>query len=285
MGHDVILYYGNERWNTAWTYSARSHYIHLHDVWGSSSNNVFAVGKRQYRRSGTRFPLILHYDSQCSSDSRECWRKVELPDSLDLERVSFTSVWGSAADDVYVGGGSGRGHMLLHYDGTGWQEQTFPRGNGVIWGLWGTAADDIVAATSSGMVAHYNGTEWSRIKLPDSAPIFDIWGAGSDRLFAVGTTLSSSNEQPMQHYDGTSWERVYAFTNGSSVYGVWGVGPDNVFAISRRGRILHYDGNQWRNEEAPTDMDLRGIGGHAASGDLFAVGQDGTILQRIVTGP
>src|SRR5207245_3944525 len=52
--------------------------------------------------------------------------------------------------------------------------------------------------------------------------------------------------------------------------------PTNAFALGQGGVLLHYDGTTWSPLSSGTANDLFGAAG--ASGDLWAVGQSGTIV-------
>ncbi|MGK7370912.1 MAG: hypothetical protein ACNS64_11925, partial [Candidatus Halalkalibacterium sp. M3_1C_030] len=81
-------------------------------VWGSSQNNVFAVGTNGY---------ILHYNG---SD----WR--ESPGNVTAR---LTDVWGSSWDNVYAVGEAG---TIIHYKGNKWTklEAGFSQNLNALWG-------------------------------------------------------------------------------------------------------------------------------------------------------
>ena len=92
----------------------------LNGVWGSSPNNVFAVGY-----SGT----ILHFDGAV-------WSEMSSGTSNTLK-----DIWGSSEDDVYAVGANG---TILHYDGSNWAPMT----SGTYYhfeGVWGSSANDVFA--------------------------------------------------------------------------------------------------------------------------------------------
>ena len=58
---------------------------------------------------------------------------------------------------------------------------------------------------------------------------------------------------------------------------MWGSAGSDVFAVGDDGTILHYDGSSWSGMSSGTSEGLKGVWGSQGS-DVFAVGMDGTIL-------
>ncbi len=144
---------------------------YLYDVWGSSGNDVYAVG------SGG---AILHYDG------------VEW--SLIKTSHYLNRVWGSGPNDVFAVGGrdSGTGDSfatILHYDGTSWSEMDIEGGRSLN-GVWGSSPNDVYAVESamgvSGVVWHYDGITWSPMESSTTKALNRIWGSNRNDIFAVG---------------------------------------------------------------------------------------------------
>jgi hypothetical protein len=64
---------------------------------------------------------------------------------------------------------------------------------------------------------------------------------------------------------------------GDTLDGVWGSSGSDVFAVGEDGTILHYDGSSWSSMSSGTGEWLYGVWGSSGS-DVFAVGDSGTIL-------
>ena len=167
----------------------------LKAVWGTSSNNVYAAGS-----NGT----IIHYDGVD-------WSKITsftLDDLLDI--------WGSAANNIYISGEN----FLLHFDGNNWSfvnelSQMCASENygcGDFRSIWGTSANNIFTGQ-----AHFNGTRWSKVK-SDSLNFYpiDIWGTSSTGIYAVVEGFISK-------YNGTMWTELidtYTFGNYNAIFGI-----------------------------------------------------------------
>ena len=205
--------------------------------------------------------------------------------------------WQAPSGVSYVAGSSGSGHG-------------YPLGN--------------IARVERGRVSFLPGS-CARTRIgnntPDTwqwlcSPLFDVWGAAEDDLFAVG------NLGNILHFDGESWTPLRAEgwsppthdlnaiwgaddgslfavgRKGSIVQGdrngglavtdspvdtdltaVWGRGPNDVFAVGKGGTILHFDGTRWTAEASGTDLDLSTVWG-AGECDIMASSVRGALLRR-----
>ena len=59
--------------------------------------------------------------------------------------------------------------------------------------------------------------------------------------------------------------------------GVFGLSEKEIYACARLGRILRYDGKEWKFLNTGTDVDVTRLWGCPESG-MYAVGFDGLIL-------
>jgi len=255
----------------------------LNDIWGSSSDDIFAVGM-----NGT----ILHYDGNS-------WNKMYSGTHEELH-----AVWGSGPNDVFTaqagdsyGSDDQRtGSVILHYNGTSWnrvESGTTDR----FMGLWGTGPDDIYAVgyaigwknipwessprgtrsvmTKAASIRHYDGTEWSKVYSADEGLLYDIWGSSPSDIFAVGAARYYREFRRMGtegslilHYDGNSWSEMDSGID-YPLGDIWGSGPDDVYAVGGRGTIIHYDGDTWSEVDSGTTDGIKCIWGWTPD-DIFA---------------
>src|SRR5437879_9944277 len=105
-------------------------------VWGSASNDVFAVAfdGTIWHYGGTR------WSAQPSPTTDTLW-----------------AVWGTGATDVFAVGSSG---TILHYDGISWSAQSSGTAQ-PLHGVWGTSGTDVYAVGFNATILHYDGTSWS----------------------------------------------------------------------------------------------------------------------------
>ncbi|HDQ73508.1 MAG TPA: hypothetical protein ENN19_15645, partial [Chloroflexi bacterium] len=134
--------------------------IQLRSVWGSTPNDIFAVGV-QYG-GGSR---IYHYDGVQ-------WNKV-------FDAWPMMSVWGNAPNDVFVVGSG-----ILHYDGIQWVENyDIPF---QLYDVWGSSPTDVFAVGENGGILHYDGATWSRMDSGTTGHLRGIHGDSATNIYAVG---------------------------------------------------------------------------------------------------
>ena len=176
-------------------------------VWGSSGNDVFAVGV-----AGS----ILHYNGSVWS-------------SMSSGTTSWLrGLWGSSGNDVFAVGTDG---AILHYNGLAWS--TMNSGT-TRWlrGVWGTSGSDVFVVGQGGTILHWNGDAWSTMISGTSAYLLEVWGRSGSDVFAVGS------EGTILHYDGNAWSPM---VTGSKevLLDVWGSTYGDMYAVGYAGTILH----------------------------------------------
>jgi hypothetical protein len=132
----------------------------LNGVWGSAANDVWAVADGG---------VILHYDGAA-------WTAGDT-----VPTPALNAVWGSGPNDVFAAGEEG---ALFHYDGTGWTAMTSGwEGSGDFFtSVFGFSATSVYAAGTGG-VLRWDGTEWSALEGHDGCAVYGMWGSADDDLF------------------------------------------------------------------------------------------------------
>lgn len=109
----------------------------LEGIWGSSPDDIWAVGEqgtlRRMKKGMTRWEIV-------ASPTKEM----------------LHAVWGTAADDVWAVGDAG---TILHFDGTTWKPSVAAFALGKkpdLYGVWGSSKND-VWIVGDGVALHYTG--------------------------------------------------------------------------------------------------------------------------------
>ena len=248
VGEDgTIRFYDGVSWGGRGTGTVSN--VDLRAVHGTGPDDVWAVGG---------FGLTYHFDGNA-------WTNVETPRNANLE-----AVWAVAPDDVWA---TGAGAAVLHYDGTEWREEE-PHGLASSYGIWVSDTGELWVA-GSGIVAQYDGATWVRTESLE-VPLYGLHGAG-EHVFAVGTAVATRFDgttwttDPLR--DGVTPLGVWVSASGEA----WAAGYQGGGPMGRGGALLHFDGATWTESFSGSNEYLRAIHGTGPS-DIWAVGDRGRVM-------
>lgn len=152
--------------------------------------------------------------------------------------------------------------------------------------LAGTVVDGQVFAVGGyrgrGMVLRWDGEQWAEMPGVGPNPLWWIWGARADSLYAVG------DGGTILHWDGAAWSRMSTARADPKLtfWGVWGAADDDVWAVGGSpfpdgptSVLYHWDGRRWLPVPAPEGVEasLFKVWG-SSSRAVWVVGERGTIL-------
>lgn len=229
------------------------------------------------------------------------------PVAIPNTRPSFTSVWGSRANDVWVGGSFG---ALMHFDGKAWVE-TPTNTRQTIFAVAGRPSGEVWAVSSRAVLFHSMGfagaATWEKFEpvaqaySPYGAPQQEalllaawlppeggVWLGGSTyQLVPPGETRAANRNLWRWGAGATSWDQSLAGTS-FLVRGFWSGGPDGIWAVggmstaatTRYGRAIHAvpgtGALDWVEYDTQSPHDLNAVWG-SSSGDVWAVGNRGAV--------
>lgn len=162
---------------------------------------------------------------------------------------AYTSVHGSGAADVWVGGEHG---VLQHFDGTSWTQSSL--GTETVGGLWVLSPTSAFATESVDNpnvpthIYHWNGTDW-RSAATSTQGSAAIWASPSGTAWAVGFKGSIVKVSP----SGASFTSVpQASGVTQNLSAVAGSSDTDVWAGGSGGVLLHStDGMTWASVVSP----------------------------------
>ena len=280
---------------------------YLNDAWGTSQENVWAVGWINLDDWGSN---IMHYDGNE-------WT------SVDYFEANLNGIFGFSKNDIWAVGSNlevvSFKSLIAHYDGTQWKTVYINHDLPMLSKVWGSSPQDIFAVGAKGTIMHYDGSQWSLMESGITERLRDIWGFASDDVYACGGNGDTFNSY-LLHYNGNEWRNItdLSFSKAVDISSVWGAeqsqihldasgsgyfignpetgwaktfipsdntalrqidgcAVNNVFVIGAFGLVLHYNGNTWlRNEELydKPSGDLNFIGVHVFDNSVFIVGDE-----------
>ena len=194
-------------------------WIGFNAVWGSSPNDVYAVGVQGQ---------VVHYDG-------DAWQIVFSTSGFG----TLYDVWGSSAEDVFAVGGEvtldpDRLGLIRHYDGSEWSVHRIGEVEH-FRGVWGRSPTDVYAVGDWSAIYHYDGTSWHRIDVPWQRQLFSVSG------FTDGNVFVGSLGGRIFCYDGvtvsemaTGTSTVFNSIRGTNFGVVWAAGSNGTVLRHRR---------------------------------------------------
>jgi hypothetical protein len=222
--------------------------VSLYDVWGTSPNDVYAVGVDYTDGTG----IILHYNGTQ-------WTVME----SGLQGGAY-AIWGTSSSDIYVTSNN----RILHYDGTEWASMS--GGNFYAQAIWGSSPNDIFAVYDG--IRHYNGSSWFLMFNLYGVGFISIWGTSSNDVFAGGYPSQSGivPETTLFHYDGATWTPMPSGVH-EQINAIWGSSPTDVFAAGAEDKVYHYDGFMWSPPTYTGIGNINDMWGSSAK-DIYVIG-------------
>ena len=236
----TILHYDGTKWNSHISslngrYGVNASYalqqfklMNLHDVWGVSPTEIYAVGGRTCNSSSTTQCdlAVLRYDGKR-------WEPIHV-------------AGGPALGAVWAGGGqifalSTKGN-LLHYDGNTWSSPT-PKQT-YLTDVWGTSPSNVYAVGLFGKVLRFDGSAWNTVNSGSSSHFQAVWGSSASDVYVVGYSGA------VVRFDGQGWAKMPGIPK-QSLLAVSGSSATNVYVSGANGTNLRYDGTQWINLGLP----------------------------------
>ncbi len=226
-------------------------------VWASGPSDVWVVSDNgAWRWDGQTWASALTF----AKDSTDRGQDVAIP------------IWGSATDDVWIGGA-----QPSHWNGSSWESVPVPKASNVMRVFSGRARDDLWALQDGPFLSHWDGKAWSDKSLSESCNA--IWEGPTGLVWLVGASgriLRVQGAVETVAYAGaqvTSAARV--------AHGLWGTSDRDLWMVGDSGGaayLLHLDGNNWVQFESPGSEAVVSVGG-ATSNDVWAVGASGAMFR------
>jgi hypothetical protein len=190
--------------------------------------------------------LIEHFNGTSWSVSQN----VPSPGvDAELDGVAATSPTNAWAVGQFTPVGGNQTALILHWNGSTWQQQdsTFPAGT--FSSLGAVAATSATDAWAVGfdpglqpLILHFNGTAWARKPAPPlgsgTGSLAGVVASSTSNAWAVGSTFDGfTHRYLVEHWDGANWTTVSTRTAetflgavAGTSGGFWAVGASNADA-------------------------------------------------------
>ena len=137
----------------------------------------------------------------CTDPSCTTWAD-EVPADADPAALEFTGVWSAGNGVAFAVGDAG---TILRRAATGaWTRDDIDLVDGgtFLFGVWGTAPDNVYVVGNQGLLLRFDGTAWRRIPLDTVDNLHAVEGTSPSNVVVVGAGGS------IFHFDGATWSPV-----------------------------------------------------------------------------
>jgi hypothetical protein len=218
-------------------------------IWASSPNNVYMVGHCSDPRG-----MLYQFDGKV-------WNNIDLNDFID-GAYHLRSIYGFASNDIYIIGdrrssvSANWQAMIVHFNGSTWQQIDIPYSEDILFSIWGSSPDDIWAGGMNGRLYYFDGSAWTSDSLPHPGyPQYEV------SLLIAQITGNSIGNAYLHTYtirgiDGSNLNHFYHRSNGHWVlmdstyrleYELW-MSPGNVLYRGTGGTgLFTWTGSGWMN--------------------------------------
>jgi hypothetical protein len=318
--HPLLTHWDGAAWKTP-DLPALPRDTYLSGVDAVGAADVWAVGSTvaDVAQSSPATPSALHYDGSA-------WQTVPTPalpagSANDLDAIDMrTANDGWAVGETSIG--TATQPLILRWQGGKWSSSAVPKaalGSGGLVAVAAAGADDVwavgnqAAATgpsgsSQGLMLHFDGVEWSAVKLstPAGTTLDAVAVAGPGDVWAAGKTCILACTAVVWHLTTAGWQPVPT-VGGSEVNALVAVAPGTVWTLgyqllpnnAKGDHVEHWDGKQFTAEDTglppiPSTVSNQGelgsatpifaAAGDPASGELWAVGWSDppTVMPRVI---
>ncbi len=237
----------------------------LYGIFGFSRDNVYIVGKwNEPLPPHEENSLIVHFNGAT-------WEKIDIP-----HRAWLKGIWGSAPNDVWVGGTNG---TIIHYDGSTWTIDSLPHPGYpelefalYVYLIWGDSPDNIRASAysvfyGSNTLFHtflYSNGKWA---IEDSTWEWDLSTRGGYWTSPEGTWYKGTI-RGLYKLQGSSWNSI--MSEEMMIFGLHGTSDKNIFISGKyydTYYIKQFNGSDWYTYDELTRKDDQQV-----YRDVFTIG-------------
>jgi hypothetical protein len=143
-----------------------------------------------------------------------------------------SSMWASAADDVWVAGPN----SAYHWDGGSWMQRVIPTNPSqrATRAIWGCAPNNLWVVGDVAM--NWDGSQFVWYQMPIEASTRTVWGSGCNDVWA-GALIPFTGTGRIMRFDGSSWRDIAS----QPAEQIAGTGPDDVWSLAQ-GQLHHWTG-------------------------------------------
>lgn len=282
QGQTLTEHWNGKTWNVVPNPTLAASFSFLQGVSALSKNNVWAVGTYTNATTSASQTLVEHWNGNV-------WTVVASPNPTDpYPNGNFDSVVAISPNNVWAAGFytdttiNVVKTLVEHWNGSQWSIVSTPNpaSYNILYSITAVSANNIWAVgsyelpingTSSALVEHWDGSQWSVVSLPQAASsnnvlLLSVSALSAKDVWAVGSynTAAYSSNTLVEHWNGLQWSIVSSptFQTATTLSGVVALSKDNVWAVGNSfdssnpngvstTLIEHWNGKVWSVVSSP----------------------------------
>ena len=187
-------------------------------------------------------------------------------DTFDLSQLNYfdgyydNCIWGRSETDVYIArkdrhdSVAKRDGVVAHFNGNNW---SIVRDTYSFHDVW-VFDDGKALAVGYFTLAEFDGSNWNIERKWDTGQFTSVWGCAYNDAYAA--SYPGTQGGPIWHFDGSAWTPLSEVTY-SHIGQIWGLACNDIWAAG--DRLLHYNGVSWQAVNGPESLITPGFGvGH-----------------------
>ena len=127
---------------------------------------------------------------------------------------ALSAVTGRSPTDVFATGWKGSSGEIAHFDGTSWTKEVIPSGIAALRAIWTAPSGEVFAAGDNGAIVELVGGVWTLMETGTGLGFLAIHGTTASDVFAVADNAN------LFHFNGAAWEPVRSL-GGMYLRDVW----------------------------------------------------------------
>jgi hypothetical protein len=195
-----------------------------HDSSGSTIEDLGTSNFEAVDGAGSSFIVAVGWGGAYTYEGA-AWTYEALPNH---ERLNDVWVTGSSAIAV------GEDGAIVRRQAGSWVAMESPVDE-ALYGVDGSADNDLWAVGQDGLVLHFDGTLWSEVEAFTGQSLWAVYAPAATSVYVVG------NNGTAFHYNGQAWRELHTGVE-ENLYAVHGASTTDCWAVGNRGTALHYTG-------------------------------------------
>lgn len=244
----------------------------LNDIAIIDENDIWVVGEiYMYDSLGNPDPQV--YNAVHWNGSKWEMKRISVFYRGNLITPPLYGIYAFNSTDIWLSSG-----VPIHGDGVNWiQYHLFDmdilnKNDGYLTKIWGSSSSDTYYVGTLGTIAHYNGSNWTKIESGTELDIQDICGikntnTGKTEIYCTVVDFFSNDAKIIKVINNNKIEIIE--TNVGYIYSFWTQSGISFYLCGNK--LYRNEMGNWKEVELDTSSPIIGISGNDYN-DIYIIG-------------